>query len=359
VEAIDSLDVYAGLVPLRVAAFRCASGDDARTLLAALNRNEDGVDRVVHERTVYELDCSVGPAVSKMKDLLGLVPRRTRTWRVTMEVAPVYRSEDRYWSEMVDALQANHADPEDEDAVLRALDLAPRFQFTDELLLPVRRTPWGSPSYEFSPSPVSLDTTKDELTVQFEGLLRVVDVPRVTVHATITTSAYSTWEADYQPDLYRLTLKTDPWPRTHMEIQSRLQYIVDKDWPRRKMVDEILCWVYFNVELDPESRGVRHGTLEALRHGHGNAWDRSDVFISMCRFLNIPTRQVYGWLDGVGFHVWAQVYFADENTWVEVDPMYGLVGVGEDYVPLFWTDIGHPPFVFTKEPVVKLVSESE
>jgi transglutaminase-like putative cysteine protease len=356
VGAIDSLYVYAGSVPLRVTALGCASPDAARAVAAAL---DDGNETIVHEQTVYRFVCESRVHLAKMKDLLDIAPRTTRTWKVEMEVAPVYRSDDRYWTEMANALAANHRDPEDEDAILRALELAPRFSFTNELSLPTPRTPWGTPTYSFSMEPVSSETNRDVLTIKLPKLPRAVDVPRVSVNANITTRAFSTWQPDYQPDLYRLTLKTDPWPCTHEEITGWLQYIVDETWSHRRMVDEILCAVYFNIDLDPKSRGVRNGTLATLRQGYGHAWDKSDVFISMCRFMEIPTRQVYGWLHGSGSHVWAQVYFRDENTWVDVDPVYGIIGVSEDYVPLFWSDIGHPPFVFTDTPKITMVSETD
>jgi transglutaminase-like putative cysteine protease len=115
--------------------------------------------------------------------------------------------------------------------------------------------------------------------------------------------------------------------------------------------------VHFEPELDTSQPAGRYGVLEALRHNKAFAWDKCDIFICMARFLDIPTREVYGWLVGHGPHVWVRVYAPDSDLWVDVDPTFGWFGVSEEYIPLFVSDIGHPPFVFTKTPEIELVSE--
>lgn len=359
VASIDSVLLYAGSTPLEIHAYHFDTGAAAGVALGRLSAPHTAhTDVVRSENTVFEFECALRPAISKIEDVMGVAPRRTRVWKVTMEVAPEYRGDDRYWGALYDVLDKRADNPGDEDALMKALDLTPRFQWADSLLLPAVRTPWGSPEYRFTPQPTRQRVVKDELRATFDALPRADDVPRVTVEATIPTRAFSSYAPDYDLDLYRLTLKTDPWPCTHGEVQGRLKYIAAGDWPTEQKVDEILCWVHFALDLETDSPPSHRGTLGALRHGGGSVWDKTDVFISMCRFFTIPTRAVYGWLYGVGPHVWAQVYFEKRNEWVDVDPAFGWFGAGEDYIPLFMSDIGHPPMVLTKEPQIELLSET-
>jgi transglutaminase-like putative cysteine protease len=58
---------------------------------------------------------------------------------------------------------------------------------------------------------------------------------------------------------------------------------------------------------------------------------------------------VYGWLYGESGHVWAQVYLEDEG-WISVDPTCSWLGVTDEYIPLFISEDGHVPFVYTDHP---------
>jgi transglutaminase-like putative cysteine protease len=70
--------------------------------------------------------------------------------------------------------------------------------------------------------------------------------------------------------------------------------------------------------------------------------------------VKIPCRVVFGWLNGVSGHVWAEVYLDDEG-WISVDPTCSWLGVTDDYIPLFISEDGHPPFVYTDFPEITLM----
>jgi transglutaminase-like putative cysteine protease len=353
---VDVVELYAGSVPLTLTAYHFDAAGDAERAFAS--RHDDGYRFAIHDRTVFEFECTNRYAIPRLKHAMGIFPRHERVWTVTMEVAPEYRGEDNHWNALYNALAGQHDQPDDQGAVFTAIDLAPRFRFDNKLLLPVPNTPWGTPEYAFEPQPQTREVENDQLTVTFGELPRTVDVPRVTVHATIPTRSFSSYPPDYKPDLYRLLLKTDPWPWTHGAVQGRLRKIVRGDWPMEEKIEEILCWVHFVLELEPGEPMGRNGILKTLETGQAYAWDRNDVFVSMCRFLDIPTRQVYGWLVGHGPHVWTRVYNPENNLWIDVEPTFGWMGVSEEYIPLFVSDIGHPPFVFTKTPEIEMVSDT-
>jgi transglutaminase-like putative cysteine protease len=140
----------------------------------------------------------------------------------------------------------------------------------------------------------------------------------------------------------------------HDEVRKALTECWNYDWDLRTNIESVLCWVYHNVEYRSDVPGSRYGTLQALRQRYGACWDKTDVFISMCRYAQVPARQVFGWLYGREGHVWAQIYFDDEG-WISVDPTCSWLGVTDDYIPLFISEDGHPPFVYTAHPEIEPV----
>jgi transglutaminase-like putative cysteine protease len=49
--------------------------------------------------------------------------------------------------------------------------------------------------------------------------------------------------------------------------------------------------------------------------------------------------------------VWVQAYLDDEG-WISIDPTCSWLGVTDDYIPLFFSEDGHPPFVYTDFPEI-------
>jgi transglutaminase-like putative cysteine protease len=273
-----------------------------------------------------------------------------------MEVAPLERShDDTAWNDFFNAAVANHRDPDDEDAVFTLLQLAPKFDFSNTLFVRRERPDWGAPEYTFTPAPVEEAPATDMLKVTFEDLLEPVGVPRVTIEAVVPTKSFT----NYMPEKvnkFHCVRTTTPWPMARREVAAAVTECISPDWSPRLNVESILCWVYHNIEYKGDEVGSRYGVAQVLRQRYGHCWDKTDVFITMCRLAEFPARQVFGWLKGQGGHVWAQVDFDDEG-WVSVDPTCSWLGVTDDYIPLFITEDGHPPFVYTAMPEVEPITE--
>ena len=81
-------------------------------------------------------------------------------------------------------------------------------------------------------------------------------------------------------------------------------------------------------------------TIATLEQGYGFCWDRSDVFITICRAAGIPARQVLGWVPTMNaVHVWCEVHI-DGEGWLPVDATAPWLGVSADYLPFFLSEEG-------------------
>jgi len=353
-EALTNYKIDAAGIPLQVNVVACADPDDARKVheYFMTASNATPMKYIQNGNSVCEFLCDDVGVRSKMQDLMGLYPRDVLIYRVRVEVAPLETSDDARWNELFDAALRCARDPDDTGAVADALALATRFTFSNRLVLRNEQPAWGAPSYSFSVEPVSTSAAGDALVASFAELPRVVDVPRVTLDATVPVRAFSAYVPPEPVNAYNLTRSADPWPATHREILRVFEGGWDPSWPVMEKVEYILCWVNENIECRGEVLGSRHGVIETLEQGYGRAWDRSDLVVSMCRRAEIPAREVMGWHTGRNQgHVWVQVYDA-ESGWVSLDATTSWVGVDAQYIPLFLLEQGHPPFVYTSMPGV-------
>ena len=98
--------------------------------------------------------------------------------------------------------------------------------------------------------------------------------------------------------------------------------------------------------------GSRDPIEEVLARGHGRCWDKSDVYIALCRAVDLPARQVAGWVPALGAgHVWTEVHLAGAG-WIPVDATTPWLGTGTDYVPFFLSEDGRLPFAYLAMPRV-------
>lgn len=100
-----------------------------------------------------------------------------------------------------------------------------------------------------------------------------------------------------------------------------------------------------NFKYDRRILGSRYGVKTALQQRFGMCWDYSDCFVTFCRAVGLPSRQVYGWLYPVEGHIWAEVLI-DGKGWRQVDPQAGA-GCDSRYVPFIASENGTMPVVYT------------
>jgi transglutaminase-like putative cysteine protease len=89
--------------------------------------------------------------------------------------------------------------------------------------------------------------------------------------------------------------------------------------------------------------------MRVLEQKYGRCWDFFDVFVTLCRAANIPSRQVIGWIYGKSGNVWVE-YFIPEKGWCSIDPSTPSSGITTDYVPFFISEDGELPAIYWDEP---------
>jgi transglutaminase-like putative cysteine protease len=356
VQGISNYKIDAGGIPLQVNAIRCSDRDDAAKVhdFFMTAQNADELKYVQDGAFVYEFLCDNRGVLGKIQDVMGVYPHYDRAYKVTMEVAPLSKSDDMSWNDLFNALVQQSKNPDDTDAVEQILTLGPRFEFADRIVLRDERPEWGAPVYAFSVAPESEQRSNDLLEVTFADLPRLAGVPRVTIEATVPVRAYSPYVPREPVNAYNLTRATDPWPTNRREFLAAFEGDWDPTWPTMKKIEYIQCWVFQNIKYGGDEVGSRYGVVKTFEQRYGHCWDKSDVFVALCRRAEIPAREVMGW--HVGFkqgHVWAQAY-DEASGWISVDATASWIGVDELYIPLFILEQGHTPFVYASIPEVTL-----
>jgi transglutaminase-like putative cysteine protease len=128
---------------------------------------------------------------------------------------------------------------------------------------------------------------------------------------------------------------------------------------REQKAHAILAWLApgKNIRYSGNT-GSRWGTLKVLHQKSGHCWDFSDCFVTLCRAVGVPARQVGGWLYGSSGHIWAE-YFTDEDRWQQVDPTGGgLVACGIYHIPYFTSEDGEMPIVYLAMPTIEVIPEN-
>jgi len=119
------------------------------------------------------------------------------------------------------------------------------------------------------------------------------------------------------------------------------------------LIKGLNSWVGDNIEYSGDILGSRYGVETVLEQRYGRCWDLSDVFVTISRTAGLPTRQVAGWVYGLGGHVWAQVWLEEQHAWVDVDPTRDHVGVTALYIPIWGTIDGEMLFLYSEMPEIE------
>jgi transglutaminase-like putative cysteine protease len=121
----------------------------------------------------------------------------------------------------------------------------------------------------------------------------------------------------------------------------------------------ILQWLQPNENVKYSGQtGSRWGTSKVFAQKFGHCWDFSDCFVTLCRAIGVPARQVAGWLYGSSGHVWAEFY-RDGKGWQQVDPTGGgMLLCGIYHIPYFTSDDGRMPVLYLSLPNIEVISAS-
>lgn len=288
-----------------------------------------------------------------------------RSWRLIKDHTPPSR---RYLVEYrlclltsKDTIKANELSNKlnaiaDERSVLVTLEAGTVFDETKTLVLRYHSNSKNI-HYEITPEPVKAQAypEKNEVHFFFDKTDMLGEIPFVTVRARIETgTSINPYETLRRRDSF---LKdTAMWPTKSNAVSELLALISVKDENELTTLESVLHWLKFEsgVELGVEPKGkraTRYGVKRTLENRQGNCWDYSDLFVTLCRRVGLPCRQVAGWQKNGGGHIWAEVYL-NNIGWIQVNPTTGRT-IDENYIPLFTTSDGNMSFVYRSFPIIK------
>lgn len=303
--------------------------------------------------TVYLQDAIVVEFVGKDLPLIlrakdRLIAPRSITYHVTFDAVPIATCSDyMQWNRFFNQLAAS-SDPSSIAQTTKA------FQFTNNIAF--RQFGLGDKPNQFKLSP-NIELIVDKLD-GFVGELAEpnppTSIPRVSVDAMVQSTSFAT-----RPVLNATKTHVESnrfWPSNDPKIQNLAIEITKGATHDKAKVDAILKWMksgQSNLQYGGNVVGSRFGAIKFLEQRKGHCWDFSDLFISLCRSLNIPARQVFGWLHNQSGHVWAEV--AIDGNWHQFDPTSGGP-CSSEYIPLMQSDNGETPWIYASMPVIEIVS---
>ena len=177
-------------------------------------------------------------------------------------------------------------------------------------------------------------------------------VPMAMISGTIRRNCDAVRSADGQ-SILDASGATTRFPVDDPAVTAAIRDIVGENW--RDIAPEvrlrrILRWTSDSKQLRHGGPvGGRSGVPEYLRTRVGRCWDASDLLITLCRAVDLPSRQVFGWLSGGEGHVWTDV--AVDGRWRMVDPATGM-DCDSDYVPFAIRNDGELGWVYASMPKI-------
>lgn len=122
----------------------------------------------------------------------------------------------------------------------------------------------------------------------------------------------------------------------HSEISAKSAELTSGATTEAEAVDRIMNFVRTSVSND--GSGTDKDAVSSLHSSTGNCVNRANLALALLRSSKIPARMVYGFVNdalykidmsdssygefrwGKERHVWVEVYYAAEDTWVPYDP---------------------------------------
>lgn len=347
---------------IRVNILHAASDAGAEILHSAISATKGDPAFCVRDghRVIEFTGKTATPALAtKVSWELGFRPRpREIRYRVTAGIATVEKSDYMRFNDLCQLFfraQENVGG----DVAGKIREVAASFRFGNGLTLraPVTSGP-GVATCDFSSAPARREACLggEAVRYEFDGLPDLHGVPHVTLAAEIVAP----WDGltpTARPHDAALTAATSHWPADDPGIRTLAQKIVAGQRGREAQIDALLRWLApgRNIKSGGPVRGSRWGVKRVLKQGFGNCWDSSDCFVTFCRTLKIPCRQIGGWLYGADGHIWAEVLI-DGKGWLQVDPTGGgQLQCGIYHIPYFVTEDGEMPILYVSMPQIEIL----
>jgi hypothetical protein len=280
----------------------------------------------------------------------GLRTKTTR-YRVRFDAAPLAAADYMLWNDLYVAF-LNRSRAEDTTSLDAQIhELSSSFRFGESIWLRSHGLGAAPSRYTLSPPPVRAEESGGSTHYELGELPERVGVPCVHVEAEVVCEAFAATPTDRLPDASILG-PTPRWPSDDPEIVALAQGIARDAVTVEEKAEAVLGWLLPGQNIEYRGKtGSRYGVKKTLAQGHGHCWDFSDLFVTLCRAVDVPARQVLGWWYGREGHVWAE-FLSPGEGWVQVDAT-GATRCHAEMIPLASTETGEAPFVYVSEVVVE------
>ena len=294
--------------------------------------------------------------IRKAHYVLGFRPNEV-TYRIAFDLAAAEKADYMSFNRLCNLFWSLEVKPDDPQTVAQIRQVSKQFRFGNSIRLRSNGVGSDRNAYVLLPQPAE-SKLLPSVCVQysFENLPTKVDVPYVSVVATVKSRAFAFLPTDRKPDAVLLS-STNFWPCDDKEIMALATRITDGMKTDEEKMYAILEWLMpgKNIRFGGPVEGARYGVKETLAQGYGQCWDFCDLFVTLCRASGVPCRQVGGWLYEQCGHIWAEVLIKDKG-WLQVDPTAGMA-CGSDYIPYLTTEDGEMPIVYLSTPKIEPLSD--
>ena len=279
------------------------------------------------------------------RHVMGLAPEPEATWRASFRVACVKTLDYMEASQVFNLCLATDRDPADGKAEDEIRSLIADWVLCDSLRLRAPG-PGFDAKYSFVPAPIEIREEGTTTLYRFKDLPVAHGLPYVRVTATIRIPER------FEPidGACGANMPAPRWAIEDVDGRALVARLVEGRTTERERLLAVFDYVVRHIDFSGPVTGSRYGVARVLAQGYGHCWDKSDVFIALCRAAGLRVRQTAGWVPAMNAgHVWAEVYLKDKG-WLPVDTTCSWLGVSIDYVPWFLSDDGEMPIVYLKLP---------
>jgi len=279
----------------------------------------------------------------KIRDLLGWTPAEERIWEVQMRIGCVDR-DDAAKANVVYNLFLEGGD----EPPIRAL--TKDWTFGTAVRLWTGTRPWFHAEYDFAQASAGKAEAGGVTTFRFREPARQCGIPFIDVQAVI--GVRNAYRPAGVPQAGDLCAATPRWPVE--KVRDLAGRVIGGAKTPEQRVEALLAYVFSDIKFDGPVTGSRFGVEQVLAQKSGHCWDKSDVFVTLCRAAGIPARQIAGWVPLLrSGHVWSEVYLEGQG-WLPVDATAPWTGTSDDYVPWFSTSDGEMPAVYLSSPILRI-----
>ena len=345
---------------LQMNLIRCLSSAEAEKVhKSAVATKTHPAFCVLVDNSIVEFVCDDPDLATLAAFELGFKPKPDRvTYKVSFRVAPVEKTDYAAWKNLSNIFALANRDPNNLALQSRIEMLLGGFRFGNDLIFRTAGDAQTASSYSFEPKPAKTtplaggDTTK----YTFQDLPREVNIPVVSLNATIHTSANPLTPTSRKAGPELLS-PTEYWPSDDPEIIKLAAQITANCNTRQQKTDAILKWLLpgKNITFTESLTSARAGVKNVLSQKFGQAWDFSDCFVTLARASKVPARQVCGWFFSQNAHVWAEVLYEGAG-WKQVDPTAGgAIECGIYHIPYTTSEDGSMSILYLSRPEITLI----